>query len=251
MVSLWTMSLLRPFALALLSATVVAGCGSAGSHPATSGAAGSATTATAAARSETATAGGSEAATTAGSETSTDDEDTPATGPAPVTLPGASSPAAFAWLHAGPVPAGWSLARLPDRAAMAYPSSWQRIHADPGSASAARSDPRTGLIEEYLNATPQQGDETLQDWAAFRPGHNGEEGDSHIQVIAAARGLRFRDGPGSCVIDRYRTSLTTYEEIACLVRGPRGGNVIVSAAQASHWGQDAPILERAVSAFVA
>jgi hypothetical protein len=117
--------------------------------------------------------------------------------------------------------------------------------------SAARSDARTGLIEQYLNATPQQGGETLQNWSTFRPSHNQEEGDSHIQVIAAARGLRFRDGQGSCVIDRYRTPRTTYQEIACLVRGPHGGNVIVAATQPGHWAQDAPALEQAVSAFLA
>jgi hypothetical protein len=241
------MSFLRPIALALLTAAVVAGCGGGGSHPAASTAAKSATTTAAG----SATTGAAESATKTDSAASSGDDESAATGPAPVTLPGASSPAAFAWLHPGPVPPGWSVARLPDRAVLAYPSSWQRIHADPQTVSAARSDARTGLIEEYLNATPQQGGETLQNWSTFRPGHNGEEGDSHIQVIAAARGLRFRDGQGSCVIDRYRTSRTTYQEIACLVRGPRGGNVIVSAAQAGRWAEDAPALERAVSAFVA
>ncbi len=143
------------------------------------------------------------------------------------------------------------MARLPDRAALAYPSSWQRVRSDPQSASAARSDTRGDLIEEYLNATPQQGEETLRNWSSFRPAHNQEEGDSHIQVLAAAGGLRFRDGQGSCVIDRYRTSRTSYQEIACLVRGPRGANVIVAAAQVRRWSESAPALEQAVSAFVA
>ncbi len=134
---------------------------------------------------------------------------------------------------------------------LAYPAAWQRIHSDPGTVSAALTDEHTDLVEEYLNATPQQGDESLKNWSTFRPDHNKEEGDSHIQVLAAARGLRFRDGQGSCVIDRYATPRTSYQEIACLVRGPRGGNVIVAAALADRWARDAPILERAVSAFVA
>jgi hypothetical protein len=209
------MRLFRSLALVWLIAAVVAGCG-----------------------------GG-------GHKTTSTEADQPATtGPAPVTLPGASSPAAFAWLHPAATPAGWSEARLPDRAVMAYPSSWQRVHSDSGTVSAARSDARTGVIEQYLNVTPQQGQETLQNFPTFRPDHNGDEGDSHIQVIAAARGLRFRDGPGSCVIDRYATPRTSYQEIACLVQGPHGGNVIVAAAQPGHWAQDAPELEQAISAFV-
>jgi hypothetical protein len=164
---------------------------------------------------------------------------------------GGRTPAAFVWLHPGPAPAGWSLARLPNHAVLAYPSSWQRIHSDPQTASAARTDARTGLVEDYLNATPQQGEETQQNWPTFRPGHNKEEGDSQVQLLASARGLQFRDGPGSCVIDRYRTPRTTYQEIACLVRGPHGGNVVVAAAQAGSWAEAAPALEQAVSAFVA
>lgn len=110
---------------------------------------------------------------------------------------------------------------------------------------------RTGLITEYLNATPQQANETLQNWASFRPAHNGEEGDRHEQVLAAARDLRFRDGHGTCVIDRYRTFRAGYQEIACLVKAPSRETVIVAAALASNWSRDAPALERAVSAFVA
>jgi hypothetical protein len=210
------MSFIRSIALVVLAAALVSGCGSS-AHPATS----------------------------------TDHDEAATTGPAPVTLGGASNPAAFAWLHPAAVPPGWAVAHMSDRAVLAYPSSWQRVHSDPQTVSAARSDARTGLIEQYLNATPQQGGETLQNWSTFRPGHNQEEGDSHIQVIAAARGLRFRDGQGSCVIDRYRTPRTTYQEIACLVSGPHGGNVIVAATQPAHWAQDAPTLEQAVSAFLA
>jgi hypothetical protein len=134
---------------------------------------------------------------------------------------------------------------------MTYPAGWQRIHSDPGTVSAALQDPHSGLVVDYLNATPQQGEETLQNWARFRPDHNREEGDSHVQVLASARGLRFRNGRGSCVIDRYRTPRTSYQEIACLVRGTRGTTVIVGAALAARWRQTAPALERAVSAFMA
>jgi len=134
---------------------------------------------------------------------------------------------------------------------LAYPTSWRRIHSDPGTASAALELPRSDLIEGYLNTTPRQGEETLENWPTFRPEHNREEGDSRVQVLASGRGLHFRDGHGSCVIDRYRTPVTSYQEIACLVQGPQRSNVIVAAALASRWAQDAPALESAVSAFVA
>lgn len=168
---------------------------------------------------------------------------------APAAMSG--NPPAFAWLHPAPAPAGWSTARLLGTTALAYPSSWQRVHSDPGTASAALVQPRTDLVAEYLNATPQQGAETLQNWAHFRPAHNEDEGDRHEQVLASAKGLRFRNGTGSCVIDRYRTARTSYQEIACIVRGAHGTSVVVAAALAPRWQQDAPVLERAVSAFLA
>jgi hypothetical protein len=163
----------------------------------------------------------------------------------------AGNPPAFAWLRPAPPPAGWPLARLRGAAVLAYPPGFTRIKSDPGAASAARVDRRSGLITDYLNATPQQGAETLANWASFRPAHNRDEGDSDEQVLAWARGLRFRDGRGSCVIDRYATSRTSYEEIACLIRAPAGQMVIVAAAQTARWADSAPALERAVSAFEA
>lgn len=155
----------------------------------------------------------------------------------------------FEWLAPASAPRAWSQARLDDGAVLAYPTSWRRIRSDPGSVSAARIDPRSGLIAEYLNVTPQQEAETLANWTSFRPAHDADEGDRHVQLVAAARDLPFHDGKGSCVIDRYRTTATTYQEIACLVRGQRSTNVIVAAAFGARWAQDAPTLERAVSAF--
>lgn len=168
-----------------------------------------------------------------------------------VTESRTANPPAFAWLHPAAPPPSWRLARLSGTAALAYPPGWRRIESDPGTVSAAIIVARTGLITEYLNATPQQANETLQNWASFRPAHNGEEGDRHEQVLAAARDLRFRDGLGTCVIDRYRTFRARYEEIACLVQAPARETVIVAAALAPNWSRDAPALERAVSAFVA
>ena len=165
--------------------------------------------------------------------------------------PATGAPPAFAWLHPAPAPPAWRLARLTGTAALAYPPSWHRIQSDPGTVSAAVVAAGTGLITEYLNATPQQASETLADWSRFRPAHNREEGDMQEQVLAAARDLRFRNGRGSCIIDRYRTSRARYTEIACLVQAPTAETVIVAAGLAARWPQEAPALERAVSAFLA
>ncbi len=165
--------------------------------------------------------------------------------------PAATAPAAFAWLRPAPAPSAWRLARLPGTAALAYPPAWHRIKSDPGTASVAVVTSGTGLIAEYLNATPEQANETLANWSSFRPAHNREEGDSQDRVLAAARDLRFRNGRGSCVIDRYQTSRARYTEIACLVQAPTGETVVVAAGLAARWRQEAPALERAVSAFLA
>ena len=106
-----------------------------------------------------------------------------------------------------------------------------------------------GQIRGYLNATPQQGEETLANWARFRPAHNHEEGDFGVVRDAAARGLRFRTGSGSCVIDHYSTVSARYREIACLVQGSRASTVVVGAAVPGDWTRLAPQLERAISSF--
>jgi hypothetical protein len=109
---------------------------------------------------------------------------------------------------------------------------------------------RSGAIVGYLNATPQSGEETLSNWASFRPAHNAEEGERRIGVIAAAEGLRFRSGTGSCVADAYTTSSARrYREIACIVAGRRATTVVVGAAAPFHWEGLKPAIERAISSF--
>jgi hypothetical protein len=159
------------------------------------------------------------------------------------------SAGAFAWLSPAAPPAGWALARLPSgRAALAYPPGWRTIKTDPGTVSAALLG-KHGRIRGYLNATPQQGAETLSDWARFRVSHNREEGDFRVVSEAAAGGLRFPTGSGSCVIDRYATSSARYREIACLVRGSRASTVVVGAALPGEWPRVGPQIERAISSF--
>jgi hypothetical protein len=160
---------------------------------------------------------------------------------------GSASHTSFGWLGPAAQPAGWSLLRIPSGAAIAYPSSWQRLHGDPGSGTVALRD-SSGHFLGYLNLTPRQGEEQLATWAAFRVDHNREEGDRQVVELAHAGGLRFRNGHGSCVSDRYVTKVgTRYREIACLVVGARAATVVVAAAPPSSWSRLSPALMRAIS----
>ncbi|MFL5908759.1 MAG: hypothetical protein ACJ75Z_14330 [Solirubrobacterales bacterium] len=157
-------------------------------------------------------------------------------------------PGAFAWLHPVPPPAGWKAARIRDGATLPYPPGWKRLESDAGTATVALLS-GGNRIAGYLNATPKEGPETLTNWSSFRPEHNRDEGDQDVRLIASARDLHFRSGPGSCVIDDYTTSKATYREIACLASGPRSSAVVVAAAPTSAWQQEAATLRRAVSGF--
>jgi hypothetical protein len=132
---------------------------------------------------------------------------------------------------------------------LAYPPGWRRIAGDRGSASAALRDAR-GRWLGYLNLTPRQGRETLADWAAFRVAHDREEGNLVVAPQASARGVRFRGGArGSCVRDAYTTARhLRFVEVACLIRGPRTGSVIVAAAPPRAWAAQWPTLRRALEA---
>lgn len=156
----------------------------------------------------------------------------------------------FAWLRPASPPSGWHLARTPGGAVLAYPPGWTPIKTDSGTVSVALLG-HGGRIEGYLNATPRQGSETLANWSRFRPQHNQGEGERNVRLLAATSDGRFRTGRGACVIDTYTTSKAHYREIACLVSGPRSSAVVVAAAPSALWDQQAAILERAISSFVA
>jgi hypothetical protein len=159
-----------------------------------------------------------------------------------------SSSSAFSRLRLEPAPRGWKVARTPSGATFAYPPGWRQIETDPGTASAAPAGPH-GSFVGYLNATPQSGDETLANWSRFRVAHVAGEGAHDVRLAAAATGLRFRTGHGSCVIDSYSTDRMRFREIACIVAGVRGTTVVVAAAPIEGWADQAPVLWRAVSSF--
>jgi hypothetical protein len=155
----------------------------------------------------------------------------------------------FVWLRPASPPVGWHIARTPDGAALAYPPGWTAIKTDPGTASVALRGDR-GRIDGYLNVTPKQGAETLANWSRFRPQKNRAEGARNVRLVAAIGDAPFRSARGSCVIDTYTTSLTTYQEIACLVSGHGASEVVVAAAPTLLWQERSAVLERAVSSFV-
>jgi hypothetical protein len=172
--------------------------------------------------------------------------------------PAASAPSysqagarAFAWLRPSPPPLGWQQSRMPGGAArLAYPPGWRSIRSDPGTVSAALRA-GTGEIRGYLNATPQQGAETLANWSSFRLDHNRDEGDLNVTPVASATDLRFRGAHGSCVTDTYSSSTEhRYHEIACIVAGAGATTVVVGAAPPDQWQQQGPAIERALSSFL-
>jgi hypothetical protein len=158
---------------------------------------------------------------------------------------------AFAWLRPLPAPAAWRTSRLPDGTAqLSFPLRWRSIRSDPGTVSAALRSGK-GRIRGYLNATPQQGAETLSNWSSFRVDHNRDEGDVDVKLVASAMSLRFPGARGSCVVDDYRSSSgRSYREIACIVAGARATTVVVGAAPPTQWPQQAPAIERAISSFL-
>jgi hypothetical protein len=167
-------------------------------------------------------------------------------------LAGRSPRQAFPALHPAAAPAGWPRAALPNgTAVLSYPPSLRPLAGDTDAVSAARLSPG-GAFQLYLNATPRQGSERLQGWAAFRLRLLRSDDAASARQDAAAQGVQFRGGSGSCVIDDYvtRTGGHHYQEIACLVQGRTSASVIVGAAPAARWARARPLLLRAVAAYL-
>jgi hypothetical protein len=166
--------------------------------------------------------------------------------------PGNSPGPAFPALRPAAAPAGWPHLTLPDgTAVLSYPPSLHPLGGDTDAVSAARLSPG-GAFQLYLNATPRQGSERLQGWAAFRLRLLRSDDAASARRDADAEGVKFRGGTGSCVIDDYvtRTGGHHYQEVACLVQGRTSASVIVAAAPASQWVRARPLLLRAVAAYL-
>lgn len=159
----------------------------------------------------------------------------------------------FAWFRAAPAPAGWKSMELPDgTGVLSIPPGAGPVDSDPGSLSATITAPN-GDLQVYLNATPQQGDESQANWPQFRLDHLTGEHAASATRIASRDGMLFRGGTGSCVADTYVTRIGAHEyrEIACLVAGTRGSSVLVVAAPAAAWDRYTPVLQQAVDSYLA
>ena len=107
---------------------------------------------------------------------------------------------------------------------------------------------RDGSFIGYLNLTPRQGAETIDNWSRFRVAHNADEHERDVTTLASATALHFGSGRGSCIRDAYTTTTgARYIELACLVAGRRASVVVVGATPPAAWGRMAPLLERAIS----
>jgi hypothetical protein len=167
-------------------------------------------------------------------------------------LPGRSPRQAFPPLKPAAAPAEWPHAALPNgTAVLSYPPSLRPLAGDTDAVSVARLGPG-GAFQLYLNATPRQGSERLQGWPAFRLRLLRSDDATSARQDAAAEGVQFRGGTGSCVIDDYITRIGGhhYEEVACLVQGRTSASVIVGAASAARWARARPLLFRAVAAYL-
>ena len=160
----------------------------------------------------------------------------------------------FAGLGPTAVPAGWNRFAVPiagGAAILSSPPSFAPFAGDRGTASTAVRD-RAGGIRAYLNVTPRQGDERARGFAKFRVHLLAGDHDQSVHLEAAAEGLMFRGGRGSCVLDDYVTRIERhhYRELTCFVVGRRrGGAVIVAAALTSDWRRFEKQLRRAVASF--
>ncbi len=167
-------------------------------------------------------------------------------------LPGRSPGPVFARLTAAAAPAGWPHLTLPNgTAVLSYPPALRLIRGDKVAVSVGRVSP-AGAFQLYLNATPREGSsERPQDWASFRLGLLRSDDAASAQQVAAAQGVRFRGGTGSCVIDRCATKIHAnhFEELACLVQRRTSASVVVAAAPAAQWNQASPVIFRAVGAY--
>ncbi len=172
---------------------------------------------------------------------------TPATAPTQTTAGTGSG--SFAWLASGRA-VGSAPAGVLAAGALARPSGWRPVRGDPGSVSFAQL--RAGAIVGYLNATPRSGAETLANWSRFRIAHNAEEGDREVRLLASVTRMGVGSARVSCVVDAYRTSLSRYREIACLVARPGGAAaVVLGAAPPGAFSHLQPDIERAIAGFTA
>lgn len=157
----------------------------------------------------------------------------------------------FGWLASTTPPATWARLTVPSGlGTLSSPPGFRTVDGDPGTLSVALRN-SAGTYLGYLNVTPHQGHETLQDWAAFRLSHLlGDDAvsvhdDATVQSVRTAAALR------SCVIDDYVTTIGHhhFHEVACYVTSGSVSSVVVAATPSGDPAHVWTQLERAVAAY--
>ena len=157
----------------------------------------------------------------------------------------------FGWLASTTPPATWFRLTVPSGlGTLSSPPGFRTVDADPGTLSVALLN-SAGTYLGYLNVTPRQGPETLQDWPAFRLTHLGEDDAVSVHEDAMVRSVRTAAAVRSCVIDDYVTTVGhhQYHEVACYVTSGSVRSVVIAATPSGDPGHVWTQLERAVAAY--
>jgi hypothetical protein len=168
--------------------------------------------------------------------------------------PGSASSTAlgsFGWLASTTPPATWTRITLPSGlGTVPSPPGFRTVDGDPGTLSVALRD-SAGTYLGYLNVTPHEGDETLQDWAAFRLTHLRGDDAVSVHEDAAVQSVRSAAAVRSCVTDDYVTTIGHhhFHEVACYVMRGSVGSVVVAATPSGDPAHVWTQLERAVAAY--
>ena len=157
----------------------------------------------------------------------------------------------FAWLASTTPPATWARLAVPSGlGTLSSPPGFRTVPGDPGTLSVALLS-AGGTYLGYLNVTPHQGDETLQDWAAFRLSHLREDDTVSVHEDAMVRSVRTAAGVRSCVADDYVTTIGHhhFHEVACDVMSGSGSSVVVAATPSGDPAHVWSELESALAAY--
>jgi hypothetical protein len=157
----------------------------------------------------------------------------------------------FGWLASTAPPATWVRLTVPSGlGTLSSPPGFRIVDGDPGTLSVAQLN-SAGTYLGYLNVTPRQGPETLQDWPAFRLTHLGGDDAVSVHEDAAVRSVPTAAALRSCVVDDYVTTAGhhRYHEVACYVTVGSVSSVVVAATPSGDPGHVWTQLERAVAAY--
>ena len=137
-----------------------------------------------------------------------------------------------------------------DLGALSSPPGFHTVDGDPGTLSVALGN-SAGTYLGYLNVTPHQGHETLQDWAAFRLSHLFGDDAISVHEDATVHSVRTAAALRSYVIDDYVTTIGhhRFHEVACYVTSDSVSSVVVAATPSGDPAHVWTQLERAVAAY--